>query len=130
MARKKAAGKKNSVRKTPVKASDPWLAAVAALTLARKNGKAKFGEWRDEGMRWRAAAGKFVSEGRADARAHVRGLLMPARARLEQRVDAVGAALQSGMAHVLARLGIPTRDEMDDLSKRVATLSQRLKSVK
>ena len=107
-----------------------WLAGVGAVALARRNGKVLFGEMLDEGTRWRNETAKLVRESRADARAHIRGVVVPMQARFVKGVRSAGAAFQSGTAAMLGRLGIPSKNDIEELSQRVATLSRQLKSVK
>jgi poly(hydroxyalkanoate) granule-associated protein len=128
MARKIATSKS----RTPARPTlgNVWLAGVGAVSLARRNGKALFGDMLDEGVRWRNETAKLVRESRADARAHIRGVIVPLRARFAKGVHSAGTALQSGTAAMLGRFGIPSKSDIEELTQRVATLSRQLKSVK
>jgi poly(hydroxyalkanoate) granule-associated protein len=100
------------------------------LSLARKNGGALLGDLVAEGRRLQVEATRFVHETRADARAQVRGLLTPVKAHLESGARQGAAAIKAGVAGVLARLGIPSKADIDELSRRVGTLSRQLKAAK
>ena len=55
-------------------------------------------------------------------------MFKPVRAGVARQVQQVGMAIQSGIAGVLAALGIPSKADIDELSHRVGALSRQLKA--
>ena len=126
---KKIQRNKAATTQSEVKASSFWLAGVGALSLARKQGRALLGDFEAEGRRVQGDAVRFVRETRADTRAQITGWVTPARARLRKQAAAAGKAVENGIADFRARLGIPSKSDIDELTQRVATLSRQLKTV-
>ena len=129
MANKKVQRKVKSAQ-APLNAGSYWLAAVGALSLARKRSAAALGELVAEGQRLQAGAEKVVQEARADAMAQIAGIVTPVKARLKQQVERAGSSLESALAAIRSRLGIPSKADVDELAQRVGTLSRQLKAVK
>ena len=107
-----------------------WLAGVGAVSLARRRGRSMLGEFVAEGRRLHGEAGALVRATRADTRAQVNGLIEPLKARFDAGVEAADAALRRGVGRVLARLGLPSKADVDELAQRVGALSRKLKSAK
>jgi poly(hydroxyalkanoate) granule-associated protein len=129
MANKKNPRRSRShVAQAPVEAGSLWLAGVGAAALARKQGGVLLGELLKEGRRLQIEATRFVRETRADAQAQIEGLLTPVKGRLESAAKQAAAAVQAGVAGMLVRLGIPSKADIDELSRRVGTLSRQLKA--
>ncbi|HZP67892.1 MAG TPA: phasin family protein, partial [Rudaea sp.] len=59
-----------------------------------------------------------------------KGALAPIRERVKQDAEKLGAAVQNGIAVALARLGIPSKADIDELTQRVTALSRQLKTAK
>jgi poly(hydroxyalkanoate) granule-associated protein len=130
MAIKKIQHGKAHANKAPVNLGSFWLAGVGAASLARKHGAVLAGDFIAEGRRRQGEAAKFAHEARIDAQAQVKGLLTPVKTRLQQEAKRAGAAFEAGVAGALARVGIPSKKDIDELSQRVATLSRQLKAAK
>ena len=128
-ANKKVQNKSHATRKQ-VSAGSIWLAGVGAASLARKHGAVLVGDFIAEGRRLQGEAARFAHEARVDAQAQVKGLLTPVKARLKQEVKKAGAAVEAGVTGALARVGIPSKADIDELSQRVAALSRQLKAAK
>jgi poly(hydroxyalkanoate) granule-associated protein len=129
MANKKAPrNTKKHATHAPVAAGSIWMAGVGAVSLARKQAKALLGDMVSEGNRMQAEATKFVRQTRAGTRARIKGLLTPVRAQLQSGTELVKAAVESGLAGMRARLGIPSKADIDELSQRVGALSRQLKA--
>jgi poly(hydroxyalkanoate) granule-associated protein len=130
MAIKKAQRNKKQAKKAPADTGSIWLAGVGAASMARKHSKALLGDLIAEGRRLQVEAIRFIRETRADAQAQVKGLLTPVKARLQTQAQKAGAAVETGVAVVRARLGIPSKADIDELSQRVGALSRQLKAAK
>jgi poly(hydroxyalkanoate) granule-associated protein len=128
MANRKNPRSSKSVARTPIDNGSLWLAGVGAVSLARKQGGMLLDELVREGRRLQVEATRFVREARADAQAQVEGLLTPVKGRLQSGAKQAAAAAQAGVARMLARLGIPSKADIDELSQRVGTLSRQLKA--
>ena len=126
--RKNPRNSKSHVAQTPIDSGPIWLAGVGAVSLARKQGGILLGELVREGRRLQVEATHLLREARADAQAQVAGLLTPVKGRLRSGVKKAAAAAQAGVAGVLARLGIPSKADIDELSQRVGRLSRQLKA--
>lgn len=107
-----------------------WLAGVGAISIARKQGGALLRDLIAEGRRLQGDAVKVLNEARADARAQVAGFLTPVKAQFRSQAGRAGKAVETGVAGVLARLGIPSKADIDELAQRVAALTRQLKSTK
>lgn len=128
MASRKFRGNKVRISKTPARTGSLWLAAIGALSLARKRNKALLGELVAEGARLQTKAATIARETRRDTRAQLEGFLAPVQQRFEHQVEMAGKAFQAGMGGVLSRLGIPSKADIEDLAQRVGALSRQLKS--
>ena len=70
-------------------------------------------------------AGEF-----ADARAQATGIFSPILLRAEKQFDAYAHIVEKRAGRVLNRFGIPSKRELEDLSRQVATLTRKLKTAK
>lgn len=107
-----------------------WLAGLGAFSLTRKHSGQWFGRFADDGREAAARAAQFARETVADTQAHAVGVLTPITARVEKRIEAYAGTVESGVEPVLARFGIPSKREIEDLSRQVAALSRKLKAAK
>ena len=130
MANRKIQRNKAASTRTEFGAPSLWLAGVGAVSLARKQGRVLLGDFVAEGRRLQTEAVAFVRETGTDARVQVTGWVTPVRAELKRRVAAAGNAVEKSVAGGLARLGIPSKADIDALTQRVATLSRQLKAAK
>ena len=107
-----------------------WILLAMYVALARKRGAALLGDLVGEGHRLQVKATRLVVEAGSDVQSQVAGMFKPVRAGVARQVQQVGMAIQSGIAGVLAALGIPSKADIDELSHRVGALSRQLKSAK
>lgn len=114
----------------PVSIGSIWLAGVGALSLGRKHGEAVLGNLIGEGRRLQRKARKLVGEAAEDLRAQAAGVVLPVRERFQEQIQSAGSAFQSGMAVVLSRFGIPTKADIDELSRHINALARQLKAAK
>jgi poly(hydroxyalkanoate) granule-associated protein len=128
MANKRIQRKKVQPAHAKVDAGSLWLAGVGAVSLARKRGAALLGDLVSEGHRLQVKATRLVVEAGSDVQSQVTGMFKPVRAGVARQVQQVGMAVQSGIAGVLAALGIPSKADIDELSHRVGALSRQLKA--
>lgn len=126
------ASKHNKIRTsaTAGKAHAVWLAGLGAVSIAQKRGTEALAGLATEGRDFQARAQKLAREVGADASVHVHGAIAPLRASLERNVGKFGAVVQNAVAGVLAKLGIPSKADIEALSQRMSALSRQLKAAK
>ncbi len=91
-----------------------WLAGLGALSVAEEEGGRLF---RDLVERGRELEGRGRAAGGAARRAGER---------MRSRGREVGDALDARIGEVLARVGMPSRDEIQDLTRRVEELNAKI----
>ncbi|HET8943136.1 MAG TPA: phasin family protein [Rudaea sp.] len=126
----KHSSKKITVPVPTDKARSLWLAGLGAVSIARKRGNEAFVGLIGEGKEFQARADKLTREISADTKAQITGALAPVRVAIEQNTQKVGQTVQHVVAGVLSRLGIPTKADIDELTRRVTALSRQLKTAK
>jgi poly(hydroxyalkanoate) granule-associated protein len=123
--------KQSPAIQTPTdKARALWLAGLGAVSIAQKRGGELLSGLIAEGHDFQTRTQKLAQEVGADAAVHVKGALAPFRAGLKRNIKKFGAAVQGGVAGALARLGIPSKADIDELTQRVTALSKQLKTAK
>jgi polyhydroxyalkanoate synthesis regulator phasin len=88
-----------------------WLAGLGALASAEEEGSRLFKQLVDRG---RELEGK--------SRSGLRG----AGAKVRSQAEDLGDALDSRVSSVLHRMGVPTRDEIHELTRRVEELNAKV----
>lgn len=123
--------KQSPATQTPTdKARAFWLAGLGAVSIAQKRGGELISGLIAEGSDFQTRTQKLTKQVASNAREQVQSALAPFRAGLKRNARKFGAALQNGMAGALARLGIPSKSDIDELTQRVAALSKQLKTAK
>ena len=111
-------GKGDRARMIRKSAHEIWLAGLGALTLAEEEGGKLF-----RTLVKRGAGMEAQNKARLEKLiAKVKPISHDAGARLQK----VGVGMDNGMAAVLHRLGVPTRKEIQGLTKRVEELTHSL----
>jgi poly(hydroxyalkanoate) granule-associated protein len=98
-----------------------WLAGLGAVALAEEESRGFFDQLVDRGKKVEARGKKEV--GRA------KGEVERTRERVGRQVDALGEGLDRRVAEVMHRMGIPTRDEIKALTRRIEELTSRVGEV-
>jgi poly(hydroxyalkanoate) granule-associated protein len=111
-------------------ARSAWLAGLGAVSIAHRHGGRLIGGLITEGKDFQARALRLTREMSVDTLAHAKVAIAPIRASLKSRANRLGAAAQRGVAVVLVQLGIPSRAEVGELTRRIAGLSRQLKAAK
>jgi poly(hydroxyalkanoate) granule-associated protein len=88
-----------------------WLAGVGALAVAEEEGVRMFDSLVERGREW---------EGRGRER------MDKARSRVEHAVDDVEERVDERVSQVMHRLGVPTRDEIQRLTRKVEELNAKI----
>jgi len=122
--RKQAATAKNPTDQ----ARAAWLAGLGAVSIVQKRSGELFSTLTSEGKDFQTRTQKFAQAFRADAQKQVKSALAPVKANARNAVSKLGAAVQQGIATVLAKLGIPSKADIEELTTRVTALSRQLKT--
>lgn len=88
-----------------------WLAGLGALAVAEEEGVRMFDNLVDRGREW---------EGRSKER------MEEARSRVRHTVDDVGDGIDERVTSALHRFGVPSRDEIRELTRRVEELNAKI----
>ena len=130
MATRKTKSKPTTAAAPVDKARKLWLAGLGALSIVRKQGADLLAGLTAEGQDFQTRARKIAHAINKNARAQLKGVITPLRARLKRDVKKAGAGLQRGVAAGLSQLGVPSKADIEDLTHRVAAISRKLKTVK
>ena len=117
MAKKKA--KKGQLRES---AEQVWLAGLGALATAEEEGGKAFKTLVNKGERYQKSIKKPVG----DAKKKVEGTVKEVRGRAGKTWKKVEHAFDNQVTMALHRLGVPTRNEIADLTRRVEKLTRKL----
>ena len=99
-----------------------WLAGLGALAVAGEEGRALF--------QTLVARGEEYEARNAERVAKVRETVAEARASIGARLEQVHAGVDEQVAKALQRLGVPSRDEIAELTRRVEELTRSLESAR
>jgi poly(hydroxyalkanoate) granule-associated protein len=91
-----------------------WLAGLGALTVAEQEGAKMFDALVERGREW---------EGRSRER------MEKARSRVGHAVDDVESRVDERVSAALHRFGVPTRDEIHELTSRVEELNAQIEKL-
>jgi poly(hydroxyalkanoate) granule-associated protein len=104
-----------------------WLAGVGAFSRAQAEGSKMFEGLVKEGLGLEQSARKLAG-GQADAmRDAVESKVGQARERAADTWDRLEKVFEDRVQRALVKLGVPSRDDLTDLSERVNTLTSELR---
>ena len=104
-----------------------WLATLGAVSIAQKRGGTVISGLIAEGHGLQTRAQKLAQQVGTATTAKVQDALAPFRAGFKRNAKKVRAVVQGGLAEALAKLGIPSKRDIDELTQRIAALSKQLK---
>lgn len=107
-----------------------WLAGLGLVALIRREGEKRISGLADDGRMLESRTRTFVAEVGVDARAQLRGWLMPVSERLQAGCAKTAAAIERGVGRMLGRLGVPSKADVDELTRGVAALSRQLRTMR
>ena len=110
--------KKNGARVIRRSAHEIWLAGLGALTLAEEEGGKLF-----KALVKKGAGTEALNKARLEK---LIAKVKPMREDAGVALQKVGTGVDHSMASVLHRLGVPTRKEIQGLTKRVEELTKNL----
>lgn len=104
-------GPKNAARELKESAQRIWLAGLGALAVAEEEGVRVFDNLVERGREW---------EGRSKER------MDEARSRVKQTVEDVESRVDEKVAAAMQRMGVPSRDEIRELTRRIEELNAKI----
>ena len=108
-------------------AQQVWLAGVGAFSRAQTEGTKLFEALIKEGLKLEQNALKFAG-GQADVvRGAVENTVGQARERATDTWDRLEKVFEDRVQRALTKLGVPGRDDLADLSRKVDTLTNELR---
>lgn len=105
-------------------ASRVWLAGLGALATVGEEGEKLFETLVERGERLEIRGKKVARQGAAEVQARVEEAKHVALGAWKQ----LEALLDDKVANALNRVGVPTRDEIRNLAKRVSDLTSRVET--
>lgn len=114
-----------------------WLAGLGALSTIGEEGDKLFKDLVDKGREMETRGKKEAGDAREkvesrvkDVRGRLEERMRGTRERVEKGFDSVWGALDDRIAEVLHRMGVPTRDEIQRLTRRVEELNRKIDGVR
>lgn len=92
-----------------------WLAGLGALVVAEEEGSKVFQTLVDRGKEWEEKRG-----------AEAEGTGAKSRSRVGRKLEDLEQELEDRITHAMQRFGVPSRDEIRDLSDRVEELTEKI----
>ncbi|MFO7762399.1 MAG: phasin family protein [Wenzhouxiangellaceae bacterium] len=157
VAKKKATKKKtarkstNTVERVQDNAHEIWLAGLGAFALAQEEGtnlvrrggklvnettgqvisesSKLFERLVDEGKKLEGKGRKMAEDAVGGVRSDVEGRVDKARSQARTNWDKLEKVFEERVARALSRLGVPTSDEIQELSDRVQELNKRVREL-
>ena len=103
-----------------------WLAGLGALAAAEEEGSKLFKNLVEKGEKWESKGRDTMHEVRSDVKEKVE----EAREKATNTWDQVGDRFDDALASALKRFGVPSREEIATLTKRVEELTALVESLK
>ena len=135
MATKKLAGKKalRSVKRETVEvrdtARDILLASIGAVSITRKEGARFVGALIEQGQELGERTVKLAEGKVADVRKQVIGVFGKVQKTANANLSQVEGVVGGQVTRVLSRLGIPSKADVQELSRRVSELNRQVKAL-
>ena len=135
MATKKLAGNKalRSVKRETVEvrdtARDILLASLGAVSLTRKEGARFVGTLIEQGQELGERTVKLAEGKVADVRKQVIGVFGKVQKSANTNLSQVEGVVGGQVTRVLSRLGIPSKADVQELSRRVTDLNRQVKAL-
>lgn len=104
-----------------------WLAGVGAFGRAQAEGTKLFESLVREGVNMEQTARKFAGGRAEEARAAVENSVGQARGRAADTWDRLEGVFEDRVQRALVKLGVPGREDVAELNRRVETLTAELR---
>ena len=106
------------------------LATVGAAAIVRKQGEKLVANFLDETTQLRNRATKLATNVVGDVQEQANGVLAQVKSAAAANLGWVGEKAQDQMGKVLSGIGVPTKADINELSRRVADLHKQVKAMK
>jgi poly(hydroxyalkanoate) granule-associated protein len=106
-----------------------WLAGLGAFSKAQAEGGKLFEALVKEGAALDAKTRKFTEAKVNEVRGNVESTLGQARERSQETWDKLEKVFEDRVSRALGRIGIPSREEMTSLNKRIDDLSRDVRKL-
>lgn len=103
-----------------------WLAGLGALSTVEAEGTKLFQQLVDKGRTLESEGKEQVKKARVRVETEVDKATGKVKDRVGDAVEGLGDTLEQKLTDVLHRFGVPTRDEIRDLTKRVEELNGKV----
>ena len=103
-----------------------WLAGLGAYAKTQEEGEKLFQSLVKEGEKVEKHA-KQAAEARIE---EAKGKVVEFRGKASQQFDRLEELFQERVAQVLNRMGVPTQDDIQELTKRVEALNESIMALK
>jgi poly(hydroxyalkanoate) granule-associated protein len=103
-----------------------WLAGLGAFAKTQEEGEKLFQSMVKEGEKVEKRAKKTASARVEEAK----GKVIEFRGKANEQFDRLEELFQERVAQVLHRLGVPTQDDIQELTKRVEALNESVMALK
>ncbi len=113
----------------PNPARDVLLASIGAVSLGGKEAQKLVGGLIDDSQQFGQRTLKLVEGTVNEVRQQVLGVVEKVQDTAQQNLAQVETVAQTQVSKVLARLGIPSKNDVAQLSRRVSDLSRQVKAL-
>jgi len=108
------------------RAREIWLAGLGALSRLEQEGDKVFQSLVERGKDYEDKRSKQIQDATENLRKQQESLTKDVTQRLDDATQSVEKAVSDTLSGTLGRIGVPTRDEVRGLSRRVGELSKKL----
>lgn len=106
-----------------------WLAGLGAFAMAETGGSKLFATLVEEGEKVEAHTRQVTQEKVETVKSRLENTVEEIKDRATDTFDGVEQLFEDRMARVLLRLGVPTSEDIQELSERVASINTNLKAL-
>ncbi len=110
-------------------AREIWLAGLGAVSRAQNEGSKMFDALVKDGEKFETKTRKEVKDNVVSLRKDVESRVEKVKGQATGNIQRFEKMFEDRVASVLARLGVPSADDIDALSKQVADLSKEVKQL-
>lgn len=111
------------------RAREVWLAGLGALQRLEKEGDKVFETLVERGKRYETTRRDQIEDATEQLRDRQQKLTKNVTERLDNATKSVEKAVSDTLTGTLGQIGVPTRDEVRGLSRRVGELSEKLEAL-
>jgi len=111
------------------RAREIWLAGLGALERLEEEGDKVFQTLVERGKNYESKRREQFEEATENLREQQEALTKDVTERLDDATESVEAAVSDTLSGTLNRIGVPTREEVRGLSRRVGELSKKLEAL-